>query len=79
MLWALAQHGIPALIITMKSRRKKMIESVTNMVMNLRMSHMCYSGCLGNENVYGYACNANTEPDAFFKFANEVALADQSN
>jgi beta-glucuronidase len=29
---------------------------------------------LGNENVYGYACNANSQPDAFFKFANEVAL-----
>jgi len=28
---------------------------------------------LGNENVYGYACNADKNPDAFFAFVNEAA------
>ncbi|RLB79190.1 MAG: hypothetical protein DRH17_14140, partial [Deltaproteobacteria bacterium] len=28
---------------------------------------------LGNENVYGVACNADKDPEGFFKFANEVA------
>jgi beta-glucuronidase len=28
---------------------------------------------LGNENNYGVACNANTDPDAFYRFANKAA------
>ena len=50
-----------------------MLESVTNMVLEFKDEPFILFWLLGNENIYGYACNANTEPDAFFQFANEVA------
>lgn len=53
--------------------KKNMIESVKKMVYEHKDEPYILFWVLGNENVYGYACNANTEPDAFFKFANEVA------
>jgi beta-glucuronidase len=53
--------------------KKNMMESVTNMVLEYKDEPYILFWLLGNENVYGYACNANLEPDAFFKFANEVA------
>ena len=56
-----------------EEHKKNMIESVKKMVYEHKDEPYLLFWVLGNENVYGYACNANTEPDAFFKFANEVA------
>jgi len=56
-----------------EEQKTKMIESVKGMVNEYKDEPFILFWLLGNENVYGYACNANTEPDAFFKFANEVA------
>ena len=50
-----------------------MVESVTKMVNEHKDEPYMLFWLLGNENVYGYACNADSQPDAFFKFANEVA------
>ncbi len=54
--------------------KKNMLESVSRMVREFKDEPYILFWLLGNENVYGYACNADKEPDAFFKFANEVAL-----
>ncbi|MCX5703067.1 MAG: hypothetical protein NT066_01000, partial [Candidatus Omnitrophica bacterium] len=56
-----------------EEHKKNMMESVTNMVLEFKDEPYILLWLLGNENIYGYACNANTQPDAFFKFANEVA------
>lgn len=56
-----------------EEHKKNMIESVTNMVLEFKDEPFLLFWLLGNENVYGYACNADKEPDAFFKFANEAA------
>jgi beta-glucuronidase len=53
--------------------KKNMMESVSKMVLEFKDEPYILFWLLGNENVYGFACNANKEPDAFFKFANEVA------
>jgi len=56
-----------------EEHKKNMIESVKQMVNEYKDEPYILFWLLGNENVYGYACNADTQPDAFFKFANEVA------
>ena len=56
-----------------EEQKKNMIDSVTKMVNEYKDEPYILFWLLGNENVYGYACNADSEPDAFFKFANEVA------
>jgi beta-glucuronidase len=56
------------------AHKKNMMESVTRMVLEHKDEPYLLFWLLGNENVYGYACNANLEPEAFFRFANEVAL-----
>jgi beta-glucuronidase len=56
-----------------EEHKKNMLESVTKMVLEFKDEPFILFWLLGNENVYGYACNANTYPDEFFKFANEVA------
>ena len=56
-----------------EEHKKNMMESVTNMVMEFKDEPYILFWLLGNENVYGYACNADKGPEAFFKFANEVA------
>jgi len=53
--------------------KKNMMESVTKMVLEFKDEPYILFWLLGNENVYGVACNADKEPEAFFKFANEVA------
>ena len=58
-----------------EEHKKNMMESVTKMVLEFKDEPFILFWLLGNENVYGYACNAHKEPDAFFKFANEVAKA----
>ena len=57
-----------------ETHKKNMMESVTNMVLEFKDEPYILFWLLGNENVYGIACNADKEPDAFFGFANEVAL-----
>ncbi len=54
--------------------KKKMLESVTQMVNEFKDEPYILFWLLGNENVYGFACNADKDPDAFFKFVNEAAL-----
>ncbi len=54
--------------------RKNMLESVRKMVMDYKDEPYILMWLLGNENVYGVACNADKKPDAFFKFVNEAAL-----
>ncbi len=56
-----------------EEHKKNMIQSVTNMVLEFKDEPYVLFWLLGNENVYGYACNADKEPEAFFKFVNETA------
>jgi beta-glucuronidase len=56
-----------------EEQRKNMMESVTKMVTEFKDEPFILFWLLGNENVYGYACNADKYPEAYFKFANEVA------
>ncbi|MFA4854856.1 MAG: glycoside hydrolase family 2 TIM barrel-domain containing protein, partial [Candidatus Omnitrophota bacterium] len=56
-----------------EEQKKNMIESVKQMVNEYKDEPYILFWLLGNENVYGYACNANEQPETFFKFANEVA------
>jgi len=56
-----------------ETHKKNMLESVTNMVLEFKDEPYILFWLLGNENVYGYACNADKFPNEFFKFANEVA------
>jgi hypothetical protein len=53
--------------------KRNMMQSVTKMVMEFKDEPYVLFWLLGNENVYGYACNADKDPEAFFKFASEVA------
>ena len=64
----------PGTDYTNEEQRRKMKESVLGMVKEFKDEPYILFWLLGNENVYGYACNADKEPEAFFKFANEVAL-----
>jgi len=54
--------------------KKNMLESVRKMVEEFKDEPFVLFWILGNENVYGVACNADKDPDSFFKFANEAAL-----
>ncbi len=56
-----------------EEHKKNMMKSVVDMVMEFKDEPYILFWLLGNENVYGFACNADKQPDAFFKFANEVA------
>lgn len=56
-----------------EEHRKNMLDSVAKMVNEFKDEPYILFWLLGNENVYGVACNADKDPDTFFKFANEVA------
>ncbi|MDI6758643.1 MAG: glycoside hydrolase family 2 TIM barrel-domain containing protein [Candidatus Omnitrophota bacterium] len=56
-----------------EEQKKNMMKSVTDMVLEFKDEPFILFWLLGNENVYGYGCNADKDPDAFFKFANEAA------
>jgi len=56
-----------------EEHKKNMLESVRKMVLEYKDEPYLLFWLLGNENVYGYACNADKEPAAFFTFANEAA------
>jgi len=53
--------------------RKSMLESVKKMVLEFKDEPYILMWLLGNENNYGVASNADKKPEAFFKFADEVA------
>jgi beta-glucuronidase len=54
--------------------RQNMLDSVKEMVLEFRDEDAVLIWIIGNENVYGVACNADKKPESFFKFANEAAL-----
>ena len=54
--------------------QKNMLVSVEKMVREFKDEPYILMWLLGNENVYGLACNADKKPEAFFKFCNEAAL-----
>jgi len=56
-----------------QEHRKNMLESALGMVKEFKDEPYVLLWLLGNENVYGYACNADKEPEAFFKFVNQAA------
>ncbi len=53
--------------------QKNMLESVRKMVLEFKDEPYILFWLLGNENVYGIACNADKKPRSFFKFANKAA------
>jgi beta-glucuronidase len=53
--------------------KKNMLESVKNMVLEYKDEPYVLLWLLGNENNYGLACNADKNPEAFYKFVNEAA------
>ena len=53
--------------------KKNMLASVRKMVEDSKDEPYLLFWILGNENVYGVACNADKDPENFFKFANEAA------
>ncbi len=54
--------------------RKKMMQSVKDMVMEYKDEPFILFWLIGNENNYGVASNADKKPNEYFKFVNEVAL-----
>jgi len=63
----------PGTDYTDPDQRAKMTESVLNMVRQYKDEPFVLCWLLGNENIYGVACNANSKPDEYFAFVNEVA------
>jgi len=57
-----------------EEHKKAMLGSVKKMVLEFKDEPYILMWLLGNENVYGVACNADKKPDAFWKFVNEAAL-----
>ncbi len=55
------------------AHQKSMMESVKRMVLENKDEPYILMWLLGNENVYGVACNADKKPESYFKFVNEVA------
>ncbi|MFH1875510.1 MAG: glycoside hydrolase family 2 TIM barrel-domain containing protein [Candidatus Omnitrophota bacterium] len=64
----------PGTIYSDPVQRKNMLESVRQMVEEFKDEPGVLFWILGNENVYGVACNADKDPESFFTFANEAAL-----
>jgi len=56
-----------------EEHKKKMLQSVKEMVLESKDEPYLLFWFLGNENIYGVANNANKYPEAFFKFVSEVA------
>jgi hypothetical protein len=54
-------------------QKQQMLASVEKMVRDFKDEPFVLFWLLGNENVYGVACNAKKEPDAFYRFANDAA------
>lgn len=64
----------PGTIYGNPEHRKNMLDSVRKMVEEFKDEPYILFWILGNENVYGVACDADKDPEGFFKFANEAAL-----
>ena len=56
-----------------EEHKKNMIASVTKMVNEYKEEPYILMWLLGNENLYGFGCNADKKPESFFKFCNEAA------
>jgi len=55
------------------THKENMLDSVRRMVLEFKDEPYVLMWILGNENVYGIACNADKKPRSFFKFANCAA------
>ncbi|MDD5584842.1 MAG: glycoside hydrolase family 2 TIM barrel-domain containing protein [Candidatus Omnitrophica bacterium] len=64
----------PGTIYKNPEHQRNMLESVKEMVLEFKDEPAVLFWILGNENVYGVACDADKDPESFFKFANEAAL-----
>ncbi len=53
--------------------QENMLKSVEKMVQEFKDEPYVLIWLLGNENVYGLGCNADKNPESFFKFANKAA------
>jgi len=53
--------------------QENMLKSVEKMVQEFKDEPYVLIWLLGNENVYGFGCNADKKPESFFKFANKAA------
>ncbi|UCC94720.1 MAG: hypothetical protein JSW40_07880, partial [Candidatus Omnitrophota bacterium] len=53
--------------------KENMLNSVRQMVSEFKDEPYVLIWLLGNENVYGVACNADKQPESFFTFVNEAA------
>lgn len=56
-----------------EEQKKTMLESVRKMVEEFKDEPCILLWLLGNENVYGVACNADKKPGSYFQFVNETA------
>jgi len=56
-----------------EEHKKNMLESVKKMVLRHKDEPYVLMWLLGNENNYGVASNADSKPEAYFKFIDEVA------
>jgi len=54
-------------------QKKNMLESIRGMVEEYKNEPYILMWILGNENNYGVANNAKTDPEAYYKFVNEAA------
>jgi len=63
----------PGTDYTNPDQRQRMTESVLAMVREYKDEPFVLCWLLGNENIYGVACNAKSKPDEFFAFVNELA------
>jgi len=58
---------------TNEEQKKRMLAQVEEMVRDLKDEPFVLFWLLGNENVYGVACNAKKQPEAFYRFVNDAA------
>jgi beta-glucuronidase len=56
-----------------EEHQKAMMESVKQMVLEHKDEPYVLFWLLGNENVYGVACNADKDPEGYYTFVNNVA------
>lgn len=53
--------------------QENMLKSVEKMVHEFKDEPYVLIWLLGNENIYGFGCNADKKPESFFKFVNKAA------
>lgn len=63
----------PGTDYTNEEQKQRMLAQVKEMVSDLKDEPFVLFWLLGNENVYGVACNAKAQPAAYYQFANEAA------